>query len=334
MNFPKPPRNLFPLMGLLSFGSLQSTEGEGWFNGWRISFHDWTDIEVQFGVSQSGTTNAGDAIAGIEHYYEDGFVRLDNTGNYENLTSYWGYKYKTQVTEVAGSRTIAFHSIQPAPGADEFTSQEDIGNLPGLEIQGFHLFLKEESRAIGLETGIGFFAKKVGKSGDLELVAITDSYDANMPTFPPAGYIGTPEDTSPYLLGDIPTRTTLASTGTRELDTQFWLFRLGAFFEQDLLPKLSVSWHSGAILAIARGKFSYTEDFSGITFSGSGRDTNALWGGYAGAFSRFHLSEGITLFAGYTFQSLEDFEITVGNHVGRLDISETYSLQFGLESKF
>ena len=330
----KPP---FPLLVLIFVaGNLAAQDNLAKkIEGLRVSFQNLFYTKVHFGSSNHALTNPGDPIAGIDHFYDDGFVRVDDTGNFGNFTTYWGYEYEHQVQVDAGNQTMAFHSLQPSssqPGA--FNSQE-LHSLPGLEIQAFHLFGEKDGRRLGLEAGIGFFSKgKKYSGGDTGLVAITDNYDANLPALPPAGYSGTPDDTSPYLLGDIPTRTTLTGTGTWDFDVNLWTFRMGLYTEVVFNERFSVSLHGGAIITVANGSLHYSESYAGVPYEGKTRDTSFLLGGYAGISTKYQLSPDLGLFIGCQYQQHEDFQIQASGRSATLDLSDALLVQLGVEYKF
>src|SRR4051812_38459904 len=57
-----------------------------------------------------GAVNAGPAIPGADHNYNDGYVRVDSSGNAGGLTWNWGYLNASQVV----GDNMQFHAIESA----------------------------------------------------------------------------------------------------------------------------------------------------------------------------------------------------------------------------
>lgn len=320
---------------MIAAGNLvaQDNASQG-IDGLRVSLQNLFYTKVQFGVGSGTQGNPGDPIPGIDHFYDDGFVRVDDTGNFGNLTTFWGYEYASQVQGDTGSQTMAFHSLQPAPVPPGTLGSQELEHLPGLEVQAFHLFGEKDGRQLGLEAGIGFFARSQKHSGETGLIAVRDSYDANLPALPQPGYSGTPDDTSPYLLGDIPARTTLGGTGTWDFDVNLWTLRAGLFTAVLINDHFTVSLHGGALITIAKGSLSFSETYSDVPYEGKASDTSILLGGYAGISMTYQLLPDLGLFLGCQYQRHEDFRVEAHGRQATLDLSEALLGQLGMEYKF
>ncbi|NDB94469.1 MAG: hypothetical protein EB165_07520, partial [Euryarchaeota archaeon] len=178
----------------------------GFFDSVRVSHQTLHKAKLDFGVSQSALSDPGDAVAGIDHIYDDGYVRVDSTGNFGNLTAYWGYDDASQVS----GTDLLFHSVLPATG---FDGQREIDDIPGLELEFRHIFRQDENRTIGLDLGVGFLSKKQSQTDGFDLNAIEDTYDASLPVMPAPGYRGGLNDFT-SLISDIPSRSTTVLSGT------------------------------------------------------------------------------------------------------------------------
>jgi hypothetical protein len=70
------------------------------------------------------------------------------------------------------------------------------------------------------------------------------------------------------------------------------------------------------------------------THSGSGSNTELMWGYYVGANVSWHINERWDLNAGVQFQDLGTLSQTVGNRQVELDMSEVVYLTVGISYKF
>lgn len=219
---------ILALYSLTLSGTAQEADSRlfGIFDSVRISQQTLYNAKLNFGISQSSQSDPGDAVAGIDHEYDDGYVRVDSSGNFGNLTAYWGYDDASQVS----GTDLLFHSLQPTEG---FIGEREIDDIPGLELEFRYIFWEEENRNLGLDFGVGFLSKKQSQTDGFDLNAIEDAYDATMPALPAPGYRGGFDDFT-SLISDIPTRSTtvLSGTGSREFGATMWTLRVSAFIEQ------------------------------------------------------------------------------------------------------
>ncbi len=334
MNLFKYQNHCIFLLALTITSKLFSKEKTEFFDGWRISVHNWTEVKAKFGLLQSGISDPGNDNPASEHFYDDGYVRVDDTGNFGNLTTFWGYENDTQVMEESGNRTFTFHSVQPEDGPDGLLDQSDRSRNVAFEIEGLHFIRKDKLGLTGIETGLGYFTTSILQDGDLELLAVTDSYDGNMPTIPEAGYHGSPDDTTPYLLGDNPVRTLSKLQGSREIDARFWLMHMGIYHERNFNDEIALSIHAGAKLAHVRSNFTYEEDFSGKKFSGKTTDSSILLGAYLSILATYIVTDEIRIFSGYQYLGIEDYQINDGRRQAVLDLSQNNIWKFGIGWEF
>ena len=300
----------------------------GFFDSVRVSHQTLHKAKLDFGVSQSALSDPGDAVAGIDHIYDDGYVRVDSTGNFGNLTAYWGYDDASQVS----GTDLLFHSVLPATG---FDGQREIDDIPGLELEFRHIFRQDENRTIGLDLGVGFLSKKQSQTDGFDLNAIEDTYDASLPVMPAPGYRGGLNDFT-SLISDIPSRSTtvLSGTGSREFDATLWTLRIGAYIEQDFTDSLHASLQGGLSTAIMDASFTHDETIGGVNYSGNADDQDFLWGAYIGGTLGYHLNEQLSVFATYNYQTMEDFSISTTTRSANLDLSNGYILKFGAGYRF
>jgi hypothetical protein len=90
----------------------QNAEVPDWTRHFRLgavvglNMHADFKMNGQFYVS--GASQAGPSgVSGANHTYDDGYVRVDNTGNAQGYTSYWGYQNDSQYNAI--NQTLTFH---------------------------------------------------------------------------------------------------------------------------------------------------------------------------------------------------------------------------------
>jgi hypothetical protein len=83
-------------------------------------------------------TDPGPATGGVDHFYDDGYVRVDATGNAGGQTWFWGYEHASQIQ----GDTIVFHSVSEGlTGTTTIIDAYDLGSTvpPAAPYQGtFH----------------------------------------------------------------------------------------------------------------------------------------------------------------------------------------------------
>src|SRR5215471_15014422 len=56
----------------------------------RMGFNIKTDFKTSFG---SGQTTPGVGVHGVDRTYDDGYNKVDSTGNAGGYTTFWGYEH-------------------------------------------------------------------------------------------------------------------------------------------------------------------------------------------------------------------------------------------------
>lgn len=285
----------------------------------------------------------GPATAGADHTYDDGYVKLDSSGNAGGLTWNWGYQSASQVV----GDTMQFHATQfgqpsrsdingatddPQFGT-ELTYQRILGHLP----------LGPHTRW-GLEAALGYTILDLKDNSSASRVdtATTDTYQLNGVLPPSAGYNGTFSGPG-ALLGDTPARTTASSVTTisthQKLSGNLYTIRLGPFAEVNFTPEFSLAVSVGLSLAPASVEYDFSESTTtaaGVTTVVAGHSSNNdfLYGPYVGATLRYDFNPCWGVFVGGQFQSVTDLEQTIGTRTARLDQSATVYGTLGVSLKF
>jgi hypothetical protein len=283
--------------------------------------------------------NPGAPIGGADHTYDDGYVRVDSSGNAAGSTWNWGYQNASQVV----GDSMRFHARQPNPAfgplntratgdpqfGGELTYQRivcPIGTCGFWGIEGALSVTDLDLR--GRAAGAGPFS------------VTTDRFALNGVIPPGAGYNGTFTG-SGALLADTFGRTVAsdALTSRESLSGQIFGLRMGPFAGWNLTSRLSLAASAGLTLAPAVVDYNFSETtlhaLGGTsTATGSSTKTRLLYGPYAGATLRYELNQNWGVYAGAQFQRLNDLEQSIGARRARLDQSATFFGTAGVSFRF
>ncbi|MFC1467425.1 hypothetical protein ACFLQY_01865 [Verrucomicrobiota bacterium] len=266
----------------------------------------------------------GTATAGTDHFYDDGYNRVDNSGNVGNLTSFWGYQNASQddgagniimsssrTTYEASASSVDQSEAQPAI---ELYWQKDLTeNKPwdlGLRVALLWQHIEIENRSV---TG-----------ATTETISDSYAYTAQPPSAPFNGSFTGPN----YLLSDIPTRsiTYTSDAGmltTSEIDADLFTLKFGPTLSCELTEKVRLTASAGGAVAWIDSDFSYS--------SGS-RDSKTDWlfGAYAGADIQYLVGKRWGIFSGAAYTLLENFDQQAGDRSVELQFDDSYTLRAGI----
>jgi hypothetical protein len=324
-------------------------------NRFGISYRAGFNITAQFknvGNVARGAGGRGPGPAtggGIDRFYDDGYNRVDTSGNKDGLTWFWGYK--DNETQVPGNDTLVMHSTTVSP-----ITSKTIDSDPehGGEVTWNREFCRSEKNKwiCGLEGAFGW--TDIDIRDHRPLVGgerkISDAFDLGgvNPNVPPQnaqypGHAGTFEGPGP-LIDDSPTRTTMYSPngatvfGTRRFDGDLWTFRLGPYMDFPLDDKWTFSLSAGAAVGVLDGEFQFRQvasTSSGSGFqSGSGNKTEVLYGGFVSATIHYAITEQWGAFVGGQYLGLTGYSAKAAGQKIELDLARTAFLVVGMSLTF
>jgi hypothetical protein len=291
----------------------------------------------------------GPDAAGADHLYNDGYVRVDSSGNAGGLTWNWGYR---DASQAPGDDAMHFHAVQPDSASGYSGSSRHLGSEFFNDPQpGFELIYQRvlgrlfPSARWGLEAAFGYTDLDLRDNRSATGVPVTlttDTYPLNGLIPPSAGYNGT-FDGPGTLLGDTPTRNITADTATvtslQKLSGRLYTLRLGPFAEWNFTHHLSLAASVGLTLVPATVDYDFSETAtldSGGTFQESGHSsrTKLLYGPYVGGMLRYDFNERWGVYVGAQFQSLTDLKQSIGSRTARLDPGATVYGTAGVSLRF
>jgi hypothetical protein len=294
-----------------------------------------------FGAFPAASNPGPAAGGGVDRFYDDGFNRVDASGNAGGLTTYWGYQNEAQALQ---NDTLVLHSSSVASGHDSSSTTDDPQH--GFELSYTWPLSTGSKWRWGVEGAFGFTALSFRQNQSYagNVVQISDAFALGGITPPVAPYSGTFSGPGP-LLGDTPTRTvtTLANAAAvvsqARMDGALYQLRLGPYFELPLGQRVAVLLGGGVVGAFVHSDFEFYESAilpGGSTFAAAGADSNsdALIGGYASAQLSYVLSRHVALSVGGQYQTMGRSSQSAGGREAQLDWRNVMFFTGGLSYAF
>jgi len=290
-------------------------------------------------------SNPGPSTGGVNHEYDDGYVRVDSTHNGLGLTWNWGFDSASQVQGdnllLSSTRTVASGSARE--GANDF--QHGIEATYARELGTFR------KARWGFEGAFNFMNVNMRNNASVpvSVTRLTDTYalDGVIPFDPITSqnpYQGTFMGPGP-LIADAPIQRTeqvvpsgAIATGSRRLDANLFGLRIGPYIELPLSPKWTVGLNGGLALVMVESNFRFNETVSysntSLIQSGSKSDTDLLPGGYIEGNIAYQLNKSVSLQAGVQFQDVGDFTQKVNGKKATLHLTSGLLFTLGANYSF
>ena len=337
----------------LSFLALAaSARGDGeWLRHFRIGASIGMNVSADFQtsgqLSVSGS-NPGPALPGIDHIYDDGFVRVDQTGNAQpegfptGRTTFWGYNEASQHNDAAN--TLTYH------GTRSFTANgsasTDASPMLGFDMAYGGTLAKWDRLAIGAEFGFNFNVFQARDRGTLNgvLVRSVHHYDTGPINVSPPPYAGDSSGVGPSIsdvptdLGDETTTGILGGSG-RSLEGILYNFRVGPLLRWEFYPRWTLNASAGGALAVfdAAYRFDETVSFANGASTqnrGSFGATELTYGGYAGAVVMYNTGDYWEAYLGANLMTMQDADIARAGRSARLNLGAAIYFTAGINWSF
>ena len=328
----------------------------GSLNRFGASFRPGFNIEANFtglgGFARRTEPGPNDTSASVDRNYDDGYNRVDVSGNVGRLTGYWGYDHGVgdlaNQTPIDGDVVIMNSSASAAVG-----TSPNRGNDPQL---GFEVTYNRRlghlgKSAWGLELAFNWTDVDIHdrNNASAPVNRISDAYSVGGITppldAPPApAYRGTFSGLG-ALISDVPERSIhvlpngARITGERLLEASVYGWRVGPYLDVPVCSRVALSFSAGLAVAYVTSDFSFSENVTipGVgteLHSGAGSRDEVLLGYYASGLISFAVCEQVNLFAGVQYQDVGNFWQTVGSQTAALDLGKSIFMTLGLSWSF
>ncbi|MBM3847747.1 MAG: hypothetical protein FJ405_15855 [Verrucomicrobia bacterium] len=337
----------FTLLIVAGIGSAHGQVTGDWTRYLRVGAVSPLNLKASF--SMEGTlampsrSPGATGVSGVDHFYDDGFVRVDQTGNAGGLTSFWGYNDASQYN--AGSQQMTFRSASAFQASSPSYSRRNEVDV-GMEASYGGALALWGSTLVGWDVGFNWLPFNIRDSRSLGVQLSRSSFvhSAGFGASPPqAPYTGGSSGLGP-LIGDVSspgaTDTVAATlTGYREIDATMYGFRVGPTAYWDLARRWALQAGLGAETTWLRGAYAFKE--TTVTSDGgrtpiSGRLSQSTWlyGGYAQATVMWRTAEKADLYLSARYSYLGSSVFGDGVRSARLDLKSGVYLSAGINWPF
>ncbi len=341
---------------VLTAGAALLTRGaeaqDDWTRNFRVGMQLGVGIRADFKTSGQFALTGNDPgapnVPGVNHNYDDGYVRVDETGNAMGYTSYWGYNDKASQYD-ATAPYVTFHSANSVNVASATSSGREDAPYIGFDMAYGGTFGRLLGARLGWELGFGLLPISITDTRPLAgtftgtVHQFLNRGDIVMPGATPGSpYQGGSSGIGPVIDGTaIPKADVVSSgtlTGSRTLDVNLFTLRLGPTFYWNLHPRWGVSASAGGAIGLVAGDYRFDEmaTFGSGTTRNSGRfgKTDLTYGGYVNGLALFHLQHDADLFAGVQFMPLSDVRFNKGGREAKLDLGSGFYFTAGINWPF
>lgn len=293
-------------------------------------------LRGEFGVNGSSSPGAT-GVSGVDHVYDDGYVRVDDTGNAQGYTSYWGYENASQYD--SGSQTLLMHSSSSfsADGGGKLESDISVG----FEL-AYGQNIKQWNRVrLGWEFGFGYLPVSLKERSSIAATVNRSTFSFNvgdivMPTAPFNGGSSGIGSTIHDVATEVSSETVDATlVGSRSLDVSLYLFRLGPTLFYDLHPRVGLSGGIGPAIGIASQTCTFNEslifaDNSAAQNVGEFGKTSVVYGAYINFIATFHVEEQGDLYLGVQYMPMSGSTFSNSGREAHLDLGGQVYFSLGV----
>jgi len=317
---------------------------EDWTRHFRAGALVGFNLKAQFSMSGQFTAangNPGPPSGGQNHDYDDGYVRLDATGNNGNLTWNWGYDSASQLL----GNQLSFHSVESYTTTGG-NGSADSGALIGFETAYGGRLTRMWGGKLGWEFGFGFLPTKItdNQSASANVTRLVHTYDTGGIQLPQAPYQGGYNGPG-ATISDVPGEATQQLTdvplqSSQTLDVTLYNFRLGPTLEWDLYPRLTVMVGAGAAFGFVTGDLKYNDT---LQFTGEGTaanlqgqvgDTEFVYGGYVSGMLLYHAVKNGDLYLGLQYMPMSSATFSGSGREAKLDLTGALYISAGVNWPF
>lgn len=305
---------------------------DDWTRHFRIGAMVGFNISANFSTKGEFTISGNNAANGI---YDDGYVRVDDTGNAIGYTSFWGFNNASQLNGSA----LTMHRTTSYTTSG---SGDESGVFPGFETAyGGNLWAWGKAR-IGWEFGFGLLPIDITDKSTMSASVKQSTYtfntggvtwpDAPLPYQGPYNSAGNPSIRTNFTASN--GTSTESIVGSHTLDVMLYTFRLGPTLYWDLSEDLGLMVGGGPAVGIMSGNLKYNETIGTISNKGQVDGTDVVYGGYVNAVLTYHVEKNGDLYLGVQYMSLGDATISGGGREGRLNLDGQVYITAGINWSF
>jgi hypothetical protein len=282
----------------------------------------------------------------VDRFYDNGYVRVDASGNAGGQTTYWGFDKAKGATSdgLPGGAVTLTSTRSPAQGqsfggTDDPQMGVDFGYARRLIRCGDE---RNPWMIIGVEAGFSWLDLALRNKGEVTGDATTADTFHLAPGNAVLGnsFEGTALGPGP-LLDATPTRSLTAGTANVQnaLEGQIWGLKAGPAFEIMLGDRASLTFSGGLAVVGVDADYTYSETVAigsapPVTAAGAAGLRQWNVGGYVKGELAVLLAEGWRAQAGLQYVNAGQFQTGAGHYSAELDLRESVLFTLGLAFAF
>ncbi|MGE3308711.1 MAG: hypothetical protein AB7O66_01985 [Limisphaerales bacterium] len=290
--------------------------------------------------SQPGPATGGS----FDRTYDNGFNRVDNSGNANNTTVNYGYQTTSQIGAAGVTLTSA--------SAESSVALEDAGAFiepsANLEYRGSLGSWGESDWGVLLGVGYQTVNQNVAGSFVTDASVIEDRFSLGAGVaredLPPAPFSGTASSDVPRISSE-PFRALRTVPGARRLDgswkftSEFIPITGGLYFEFQVAGRLNAIASAGLLAAFVNAELRYQETSTvgvlpPVQDDGADGTNDFILGGFVQLGVDWALWENASLVAGARWQPAQEFNHSVEGRTVELDFSVAFAVHAGFSFRF
>lgn len=295
------------------------------------------NIRANFKMNGTFNLSGNDPASGI---YDDGYVRVDNTGNAGGQTSYWGYNSASQLS---GS-TLTVHSTKSFSTSG--SASDGASPYLGLDLSYGDSYWYWGGAKVGWEFGFGLLPIHIADNQPTAATVNRSvySFDTGGIVPPTAPYNGGPSGIGPTISAaptQLPDDATAGTvTGTHALNVMLFTARFGPSLYWDFGRHIGFYASAGPAVGFVSGELDYDETI--VAGVGSAHNIGHVngggltFGGYMNATLVYHVVDEsmADIYVGAQYMPMTDSTISGGGREGRLNLGGQLYLTFGINWPF
>ncbi len=318
---------------------------DDWWQHLRVGVPVLFNVKAHFSVNGQFNLNSeagATGVSGVNHVYDDGYVKVDDTGDARLQTGYWGYQNASQYNPATHTLTMESDTAFTASGS----AGKDAQPFAGFEAAYGTDLWRLRSVRIGWEIGASLMPIHITDDQPLAATVNQSLYTFNTGTIivPIAPYNGGsgPQGGEPTIY-DTATAAGSASvpgtvTGTRQLQLMLYTIRLGPTFDWNFATNTALQIGAGPALGIVNGNYKFDETI--ITAGGSAQNSGSLgttktaFGGYVNASVTYRLVNHGDVYLGAQFMPLGNVNMSFPGRQASLDLRQALQFSAGINWPF
>lgn len=291
-------------------------------------------------AAQPGAATGGQ----VNRTYDDGYNKVDATGNLGNTTGNWGYR-----------RSDQFHRsgdiVLSRGTADGTAEMPDVGSFiqPSGNLEYRGSLGPIGSSDWGILLGVGYQAVSAEEAGTFitDATLVEDAFSTgDLPPglVPPPPYSGTANTAAPRI-GSVPARTqrTVVGgrtvTGTYDFDADLIPITGGIYFETQLAGRLNAIVSAGILAMYVNAELRYQEtstigSLPPVYSAGADGGEEFIIGGFAQLGIDWALWEKASIFASARWQPAETYGHSVNGREAEIDFMAAFAVHAGISFRF